>query len=309
LPPLARQTFRNWFRGRPPRNVGGPPVVLWPDTFNNYFFPHTAQAAVQVLEAAGRQVFIPSRALCCGRPLYDYGMHDRAKRQLREVLDQLRPALRAGLPVVGLEPSCVAVFRDELVNLFPDDEDARRLSRQCFLLSEFLVKAGYRPPRLKGKALVHGHCHQKALMGMADEEKLLKEAGLDLDAPETGCCGLAGSFGYERGHYEFSMKVGEHALLPAVRRALDDALVIADGFSCRCQIEHGTDRRAMHLAEVLQMALHGGAACWPRPEADHVQARPAPPSKAAAAAALAGGALAAGALGWLVWRRLARRQA
>jgi FAD/FMN-containing dehydrogenase/Fe-S oxidoreductase len=130
LPPLARQTFRRWFGERPPRNVGSPPVVLWADTFNNYFFPHTAQAAVEVLEAAGRQVFIPAKVLCCGRPLYDYGMLDQARRQLQEILDCLRPAIRAGIPVVGLEPSCVAVFRDELVNLFPDDEDARRLGRQ-----------------------------------------------------------------------------------------------------------------------------------------------------------------------------------
>jgi hypothetical protein len=147
-------------------------------------------------------------------------------------------------------------------------------------------------------------------MGMGDDEKLLQEAGLDLEAPETGCCGLAGSFGYERQHYDVSMKVGEHALLPAVRQAAKDELVIADGFSCRCQIEHGSDRRAMHLAEVLQLALHeGGAAPHPYPEAGHVQDRPAPPSKAAAVAALAGGALAAGALGWLAWRRLSRREA
>ncbi len=310
LPPLARQTFRRWFGKRPPRNVGRPPVVLWPDTFNNYFFPHTAQAAVEVLEAAGRQVFLPRKTPCCGRPLYDYGMLDRAKARLREVLDSLRPVIRAGIPVVGLEPSCVAVFRDELVNLFPDDEDARRLSRQTFLLSEFLVTADYHPPRLEGKALVHGHCHHKALMGMADEERLLKEVGLELAAPETGCCGLAGSFGYERDHYDVSMKVGEHALLPAVRRAPEDALIIADGFSCRCQIEQGTDRRALHLAEVLQMAAaQGGRADGrPYPEVGHVQGRPATLSRPAAAAVLAGGLLTAGGLGWLAWRWLSGRE-
>jgi Fe-S oxidoreductase len=129
-------------------------------------------------------VFLPGKVLCCGRPLYDYGMLDRAKRQLQEVLDCLRPVIRAGIPVVGLEPSCVAVFRDELVNLFPEDEDACRLSRQCFLLSEFLVKADYHPPRLGRKALVHGHCHHKALLGRADEEKLLEEVGLDLTVPQ-----------------------------------------------------------------------------------------------------------------------------
>jgi FAD/FMN-containing dehydrogenase/Fe-S oxidoreductase len=310
VPPLARQTFRQWFAARQPRNVGAPPVILWPDTFNNHFFPHTARAAVEVLESAGRQVFIPGKVLCCGRPLYDYGMLDRAKAQLREVLDGLRRVIRAGVPVVGLEPSCVAVFRDELVNLLPDDEDARRLSRQTFLLSEFLVKNGYRPPRLEGKALVHGHCHHKAIMGMEDEEKLLKETGLDLEAPDTGCCGLAGSFGYEREHYDVSMKVGEHVLLPAVRQAPKEALVIADGFSCRCQIEHGTDRRALHLAEVLQMALrHKGRATRPYPEVDHSRRRPGVLSRPAAAALVAGGLLAVGGLSWLAWRKLGRRAA
>ncbi len=311
LPPLARQTFRSWFDRRPPRNVGGPPVVLWPDTFNNYFFPHTAQAAVEVLEATGRQVFLPRQVLCCGRPLYDYGMLDQARRQLRAVLDQLGPVVRAGIPVVGLEPSCVAVFRDELRNLFPDDEDALRLSRQTFLLSEFLVQAGYHPPRLPRKALVHGHCHQKALMGLADEKKLLKEAGLELTVPDAGCCGLAGSFGYERRHYELSMQVGEHVLLPAVRQAPRDALIIADGFSCRCQIEQGTDRRALHLAEVLQMAARAGGSDSPRPypEVGVVPNRPSVPSKPAAAAVLAGGVLAAVGLGWLAWRKRVRASA
>jgi FAD/FMN-containing dehydrogenase len=310
VPPLARQTFRHWFGRRPAHNVGRPPVVLWPDTFNNYFFPHTAQAAVEVLEAAGRQVFIPEKVLCCGRPLYDYGLLGRAKARLQEVLDALRPAIRAGIPVVGLEPSCVAVFRDELLNLFPEDEDARRLSRQTLLLSEFLVKADYHPPRLRRKALIHGHCHQKALMGLADEERLLREMGLELDTPDTGCCGLAGSFGYERQHYDLSMQIGERVLLPAVRQAPKDAVIIADGFSCRCQIEHGTDRRALHLAEVLQMAARheGPAVPRPYPEADHVQGRPAALTKAAAAGILAGGLLAAGFLGWQAWKRLSRQE-
>jgi hypothetical protein len=174
-----------------------------------------------------------------------------------------------------------------------------------------LVKSDYHPPRLKRKALVHGHCHQKALMGVADETKLLQEAGLELTMPDSGCCGLAGSFGYERQHYELSMKVGEQVLLPAVRQAAKDTLIVADGFSCRCQIEHGTDRRALHLAEVLQMAARQGSRAdeGPYPEIGHVQVRPRGLSKPAAAAVLAGGLLAAGALGWLVWRELARQTA
>ncbi len=307
LPPFARQTFREWFRRRPPRNVGRPPVILWPDTFNNYFYPRTAQAAVEVLEAAGRQVFIPRQTLCCGRPLYDYGMLDRAKRQLRAILEALRPAIRAGLPVVGLEPSCVAVFRDELVNLFPDDEDAQRLKQQSFLLGEFLVREHYRPPHLTRKAVLHGHCHQKAVMGLHDEKTLLKDLGLDLDVPESGCCGVAGSFGYERDHYEVSMKVGERVLLPAVRSAPKDALIVADGFSCRNQIMHGTDRHALHLAEVLLLAQREGQGpARDYPEVGYVDVRPPAPSRRAVAAALTLGGLAvAGGLTWLRRRRRA----
>jgi Fe-S oxidoreductase len=185
-------------------------------------------------------------------------MLDAAKRQLRATLETLRPAIRAGVPVVGLEPSCVSVFRDEMVNLLPDDEDARRLHAQTHLLSEFLARQpGYRPPRLARKAVMHAHCHHKALMGTADEAKLLEGMGVELEALDAGCCGLAGSFGYEREHYDVSMRIGEHALLPQVRAAAPEALVIADGFSCRLQIAHGTERRALHAAEVLHMAMTG----------------------------------------------------
>ena len=142
--------------------------------------------------------------MCCGRPLYDFGMLDTAKELLRDILTTLQPQIEAGVPIVGLEPSCVAVFRDELLGLFPHDENAQRLSKQTFLLSEFLNKhAGdFQPPPLPRKALVHGHCHQKALIGMKDEEAILKKLGLDFEVPESGCCGMAGSFGFEAGeHY------------------------------------------------------------------------------------------------------------
>jgi Fe-S oxidoreductase len=174
----------------------------------------------------------------------------------------LRPQIRAGLPVVGLEPSCVAVFRDELPNLFPHDQDARRLSRQAFLLSEFLIHKveGYQPPRLPRKAVVHGHCHHKAVMGMTDEETVLARLGLDVTVLDAGCCGMAGSFGLETDHYDVSIKCGERVLLPAVRAAARDTLIIADGFSCREQIAQTTDRHALHLAQVIQMALRGGQA-------------------------------------------------
>jgi Fe-S oxidoreductase len=259
VPAFARTTFSAWFARRRPRNGAGARVLLWPDTFTNYFEPAIGRAAVEVLETAGYRVEVPPRTLCCGRPLYDYGMLGLAKRQLQKILGALRPQLRAGVPVVGLEPSCLAVFRDELLNLFPDDEDARRLNRQAFLLSEFLLREGYEPPHLDGQALVHGHCHHKALTKMRDEEELLATIGLDFHAPDPGCCGLAGSFGYEQEHYEVSMKIGERLLLPAVRAAPADTLVIADGFSCRQQIAHATGRRALHMTEVVQLALRQAA--------------------------------------------------
>lgn len=259
-PPFAPETFRSWFARRGKlADEARPLALLWADTFNNYFTPHTAQAAVEVLEAAGYRVDIPSQRLCCGRPLYDYGMLGLAKRKLREAMDALRPALRRGVPIVVLEPSCASVFRDELLNLFPGDEDAARLSAQTMLLSELLSSTpNYRPPRLRRSALMHAHCHHKSVIGTEAEKQLLNAMGIALETPQTGCCGLAGSFGYERGHYPISMQIGERVLLPEVRKAPRDTLIIANGFSCRSQIEHGTTRRALHLSEVMQMALREG---------------------------------------------------
>jgi Fe-S oxidoreductase len=242
--------------------ASSPEVLLWPDTFNNYFLPQTARAAVEVLETAGFQVRIPRANLCCGRPLYDFGMLDRAERLLLEILDELEPEIEAGIPIVGLEPSCVTVFRDELTNLFPNDARAQALSRQTFLLSEFLDQKlipGATLPQLNRKALLHGHCHHKSLMKMTSEESLLRRLGIDFTAPAPGCCGMAGSFGFHAEHYGISQAIGELELLPAVREAGADCLIIADGFSCREQIAQNTSRRALHLAEVLQMALQPSA--------------------------------------------------
>jgi FAD/FMN-containing dehydrogenase/Fe-S oxidoreductase len=263
IPSFAPRTFKAWFAAREPRNEGKPRVILWPDTWNDHFHPETAEAAVEVLEAAGWQVVVPRQALCCGRPLYDYGMLGRAKRQLREILDALKGEIAAGTPVVGLEPSCVSVFRDELGGLFPDDPDARRLAGQTFLLSEFLVQkaGGWQPPALRRQAVVHGHCHHKALFRMDAEEAVLDRLGLDFQVLDSGCCGMAGSFGFEAGErYDVSEKLGERVLLPAVRAAAAATLIVADGFSCREQIAQGTERRALHLAQVLQMALREGPA-------------------------------------------------
>ncbi|MGA7292180.1 MAG: FAD-binding and (Fe-S)-binding domain-containing protein [Terriglobales bacterium] len=270
IPAFAPQTFKDWWENRngSPRDERIPSpggvkfreagsVLLWADTFNNHFLPSTAKAAVEVLETAGFDVSVPHAHLCCGRPLYDVGMLDRAKRLLLQVMDQLEPEIEAATPIVVLEPSCAAVFRDELTNLFPKDERACALSKQVFLLSEFLEQRAkdFPLPELARHALVHGHCHHKAIMKMTAEEAVLDRMGVTFTAPAAGCCGMAGAFGFEKEKYDVSRAIGELELLPAVRRAPADWLIVADGFSCREQIAQETDRHALHLAEVLQMAL------------------------------------------------------
>jgi Fe-S oxidoreductase len=212
-----------------------------------------------VLEAAGFDVTVPRAHLCCGRPLYDVGMLDRAKALLLQIMDELLPEIEAATPIVVLEPSCATVFRDELTNLFPKDERAQALSKQVFLLSEFLEQRAkndaFPLPKLARRALIHGHCHHKAIMKMTAEEAVLQRMGINFTAPAPGCCGMAGAFGFEKEKYEISKAIGELELLPAVRQAPTDWLIVADGFSCREQIAQETDRHALHLAEVLQMAL------------------------------------------------------
>ena len=260
IPRFAPRTFKHWFFNRTPRNPDSPAVMLWPDTFNNHYHPEVARSAVEFLESAGWRVIVPRAALCCGRPLYDYGMLDTARKWLREIVDHLASEIRSGVPMVGLEPSCVATFRDELTRMLPHDEDAKRLSQQTFLLSEFIEK--YLPdhplPKLPRHAIVHGHCHHKALMRMSAEENVLERLGLDCEFPDTGCCGMAGAFGFEKNHYDVSIACGERVLLPAVRDADAETLIIADGFSCREQIAQTTPRRALHLAQVLELAAHVG---------------------------------------------------
>jgi len=349
IPPFAPETFKQWFHRtrrdtfanhsisqllnspitqspnhsitQSPNDSIAPAILLWPDTFNNYFHPATARAAVEVLEAAGYRVLLPRANLCCGRPLYDFGMLDRAQALLLNILDELAPEIEAGIPVVGLEPSCVAVFRDELLNLFPHDHRAQALSKQTFLLSEFLeLNSGTAPlPQLNRKALLHGHCHHKSIMKMSAEESLLHRLGIDFQSPAPGCCGMAGSFGFEHEKYEISAAIGELELLPAVRKAPADWLIIADGFSCREQIAQGTDRQGLHLAEVLQMALNpaqitchsdrsrsasDGAveepAVGPYPESASVHLREAEVRSSMTRAGLGLGALTAGA--FLLWQ-------
>jgi Fe-S oxidoreductase len=302
-PALAGQTFRDWF-ARHEGPAEGTEVLLWPDTFTNYFTPEVGIAAVGVLEEAGCRVRIPERPLCCGRPLYDYGMLPTARRWLRRILAELRDPLEAGLPVIGLEPSCLAVFRDELRNLFPADADAIRLARQSVTLAEFLAGRDYQPPFLDRRALVQVHCHHGAVLGYDREKDLLQRMGLEVTIPDSGCCGMAGSFGFERGQrYEVSQACGERVILPAVRAAAADTVIIADGFSCREQIGQATSRRPLHLAQVLRLASADPPASLP----EHAcwQARPRSglllAGLATAALAAAGGAAV------LISRRLSRR--
>jgi FAD/FMN-containing dehydrogenase/Fe-S oxidoreductase len=260
VPAFARHTFRALWRRRPERNVGQPDVMLWPDTFNNHFYPGTALAAAEVLEAAGFHVVLPEDDVCCGRPLYDFGMLDTARHRLERTLHSLGDAIERGIPIVGLEPSCVSVLRDELHGMMPDDPRAERLRGQVFLLGELLEKKATEVdwPKVGGRALVQGHCHEQSLFGTDHQRNFLGRLGLDVQVLDAGCCGMAGSFGFEEGQkYEVSMKVGEQGVLPAVRAASDETLVLADGFSCRQQIHGNTARRPLHLAEVARMALSG----------------------------------------------------
>jgi FAD/FMN-containing dehydrogenase/Fe-S oxidoreductase len=264
IPKFASQTFRSWFADRPARTPReeASRVVLWPDTFTNLFEPDVGRAAVDVLEAAGFAVEIPEKHLCCGRPLYDFGMLGLAKRTLQNVLETLSEPIEAGVPVLVLEPSCASVFRDELRKLMPHDEHARRLTAQTMVLDELLARhaPGWNPPNVDRRALIHGHCHHKAVIRGDQGRDLLTRAGVEAEMTKAGCCGMAGSFGYGAGEqYDVSMRVGEQFLLPAIRAADAETLLVADGFSCRTQIAAGADRRALHTAEVLALGLQSVA--------------------------------------------------
>jgi len=296
IPQFAPETFKTWFARRPQEDDRRPKILLFADTFNNYFLPQTARAAVEVLEHAGYQVLVPMQHVCCGRPLYDHGFLDEAKRYLRHAMRVLVPYVERGIPIVLLEPSCWSVMHDEIHGLFPEREETRQIMENTFLLSEFLVeKANYRPPPLRKDAIVHGHCHHKALVRDSDHERtLLESMQMNVHVLTDGCCGMAGAFGFEADKYDISLKIGGHALLPTVRKAEPAELIVADGFSCREQISQLTTRRALHIAEVLQLALHQEPVVGDFPEAAVVRerARDLCRSKLRAVATL--GALAAG---------------
>ncbi|MFT4068149.1 FAD-binding and (Fe-S)-binding domain-containing protein [Paraburkholderia sp.] len=233
-------------------------VILWVDTFNDHFTPEIARAAADVLTQLGWHVVLPKNRLCCGRPLYDFGLLERARERLTQIVDDLADDIAAGVPLVGLEPGCLSVFKDELPKQLPDHPLAKKLSAQTFLFSDFVVRQPFEWPTLAADVIVHGHCHQKALFGMQGDAALLSKLGVKWKLLDTGCCGMAGSFGFNVEHHAMSEKIGEDKLFPAVRQAMAvnaETIVLTNGFSCREQIEHGTGRHALHIAQLAQRAL------------------------------------------------------
>ncbi len=308
IPLFASESLSHWFSRRPVHAGSRGTVMLWPDSFNENFHPHVGRAAVAVMEAAGWTVILPDQPLCCGLTWISTGQLDVAKKVLTRTVRALSDHVRAGGLVVGLEPSCTAVFRSDLTELLghhPDlEQDVKALAAQVVTLAELLREHtdGWTPPRLDATATIQVHCHQHAIMGFDADTALMQDMGVTVDRLDSGCCGLAGNFGFQPGHLGVSRDCAERVLLPALRDAPEQNLVLADGFSCRTQI-HELDsggRDGMHLAEMLAGALDGGAPSGPgkrgRPE-DRIAARPAVPSAAARAAALAGvGALTVGAV-------------
>ncbi|MDD7813395.1 FAD-linked oxidase C-terminal domain-containing protein [Mycobacterium sp. CSUR Q5927] len=254
LPKFAPMSLQQWFFRRPVVNSGGPRVILFPDTFNNHLHTDVGVACVEAIEAAGWQVLMPRGHICCGRPLYDYGFLDIAKRYLLNVLSQLREEIRDDTPVVGMEPSCLAVFKDELPKLLPYDDDAERLVRNSYHFAEFFAKFDIEVPQTSGmRALLWGHCHQRATGGVSADQQVLQKMGVDVEPVSGGCCGLAGSFGFEEGKYQISMDCGEQALFPAIRRN-PGATVVANGFSCQTQLSDARAASALHLGQLMAMA-------------------------------------------------------
>ncbi len=244
-------------RGKPKQGSRGY-VLLWPDTFHNYFQPQVSSAAQRVLESAGFTVHVPAGHVCCGRPLYDFGFLDAAKRYLLRTLESIGPAIDAGMPVVVLEPSCASVFRDELVEMLPGNARAERLRLQTYLLSEFLEEHApeWKPAPWPVEVLVQGHCHHKALMKMTAEEKVLQRMGARATVLDAGCCGMAGPFGFEDDKFAVSQTLAERVLLPEVRKASEKTALLADGFSCREATSQNSSRHGVHLAELLDLASH-----------------------------------------------------
>ncbi|MDR7300221.1 FAD-binding and (Fe-S)-binding domain-containing protein [Haloactinomyces albus] len=310
-PLFTDETVQQWWRRRTdeePDPAGPRTVVVWPDTFTNHFHPHIGRAAVHVLEAAGFDVVVPQATMCCGLTWISTGQLATARRVLRRTSEALRPWLEAGTPIVTLEPSCTAVFRSDAPEMMPADQDVARLADQAHTLAELLVNRtpqDWQPPQLSREAVVQTHCHQHATVGFDPDTEIMRRAGLDVHPVSGGCCGVAGNFGFEKGHYDISMQCAEEALLPAMRKTTPETLIIADGFSCRTQIEQaGTGRTAMHLAEALHLGLVGDTG-GPYPErgADRPAANRTAEQAATAVTTVAAGSAVVG-LGGLLRRKL-----
>jgi Fe-S oxidoreductase len=305
IPVFAERRFTDWFRSRTgteqsPEAPRGR-VLLWPDSFSNHFHPAIARAAVDVLEDAGFEVTIPATTVCCGLTWISTGQLPVAQRVLRRTLEVLRPQLHDGTPVVVLEPSCAAVFRSDLPELLAGDQDAQRLAGQVVTLAELLTRRApeWRPRTpIDRCAVAQPHCHHHAILGTEADREILATAGVDVEMLDAGCCGLAGNFGFEAGHYEVSMACAEDKLLPRLREADPAALVLADGYSCRTQIEQaGVGRTPVHLAEVLAVGIAGRSqAGSSEAELAERPGRPEGTARAGVLAALAVGAAAVAAL-------------
>ncbi|MGY1637436.1 FAD-binding and (Fe-S)-binding domain-containing protein [Geodermatophilus sp. SYSU D00742] len=254
LPVFAPRTFRQSWAQRPAPAGDGRPVALWVDSFTDHFAPEVAEATAQVLEAAGYRVQVPPAETCCGLTWITTGQLDAARRTLTRTVALLAPLADEGVPVVGVEPSCTAVLRGEAQDLVPGDAAARVAAATRTLAELLRDTPGWTPPSLAGVEVVaQPHCHHHAVLGWATDERLLRDAGATVRRV-GGCCGLAGNWGVERGHHEVSVTIAEQQLLPAVRDAGPDAVVLADGFSCRTQLDDLAGRRALHLAQLLAAA-------------------------------------------------------
>ncbi|MDH3676231.1 MAG: heterodisulfide reductase-related iron-sulfur binding cluster, partial [Anaerolineae bacterium] len=271
LPQFAPVPFTRWFKHRPRAGNGqrlgseeprAKKVVLFNDTFNTYNYPHVAIAATEVLEAAGFEVILPGHK-CCGRPMISKGLVNKARRAAKDTISRLVPLAEQGLPIVGLEPSCILSMRDEYFYLLPQQRSQVELvSERCYTFEEFMTKlADDGELRLNFRAepqeiLLHGHCQQKALVGSAPGKRALELVpGFQVSEVDSGCCGMAGSFGYEAEHYEISMAMAERRLLPAIRQQKPETIIAAAGVSCRQQIRHGSGRQARHPAEILRAVI------------------------------------------------------
>ncbi len=253
LPKFAEETFTSWYKRRPVSSKGRK-IVLYPDSFNDFFYPRALEAIVHLLERWGYCVIVP-KAHPAIRTLVHFGMLDKALEELHRVIQTLAPYVREGVDVIVAEPSTASIFKDEMGSLLPNNRDAQRLADHLFLFSEYIIEKDLQLPKMHGRVVFHGHCHQKAVLKVAAAKEVLDRLGLEYIEPEQGCCGMAGAFGFEKEHYPLSIKIGEGKLLPAVRSAALTTWIVADGFSCRTQIKDGSDREALHLAELVEQGF------------------------------------------------------